>query len=102
MVDKKSLKKYVFNKEVAAVWALAWLYPWYSPIFTQTSNQNINLVFGNLLSPLEFILYNLPIMLGGGIVTITVHIAFAVTVVFLFRLVVTKMTNSSHSENRAH
>lgn len=102
MVDKKSLKKYVFNKEVAAVWALAWLYPWYGPIFTQTSNQNINLAFSYLLSPLEFIIYTLPIMLGGGIVTIVFHIVFAVAVVFLIKLVVSKMTNRSHSENRAH
>ena len=102
MVDSESLKKYVFNKEVAAVWALAWLYPWYSPMFTQTSSQNINLAFSYLLSPLEFIIYGLPITLGGGVVTMIFHIAFAVTIVFLIKLVVGKMTNRSHSENRAH
>jgi hypothetical protein len=35
-------------------------------------------------------------------VTMIFHIAFAVTIVFLIKLVVGKMTNRSHSENRAH
>jgi hypothetical protein len=99
MIDRNSLKNHVFNKEVAAVWLVAWLYPWYRPIFTQTSSQNVNLVSRYLLSPLEFVTYYVPMTLGGGVLFVVFHISFAVTVVFLIKLVVDKMTNQSHSES---
>jgi len=57
MIDSISLKKHVFNKQVAAVWAVAALYPLYRPLLTQTSSQSFNLVFRHLLSPLGFFVY---------------------------------------------
>ena len=84
MVDSALLKKHILNKQVAAVWAVAALYPLYRPLLTQTSSQSFNIVFRHLLSPLGLFVYYLPIQTNSGILASIYHIIFAVIVVFLF------------------
>ena len=98
MIDRNSLKKHVLNKQVAAVWAAAVLYPLYRPLLTQTSSQSFNLVFRHLLSPLGFFVYYLPIQANIGILASIYHIIFAVTVVFLFNRAADKIHTAAPSE----
>jgi len=93
-----SLKKHVINKQVAAVWAVAALYPLYRPLLTQTGSQSFNLVFRYLLSPLGFFVYYLPIQTNSGILASIYHIIFAVIVVFLFNRAADKVHNAAPSE----
>jgi hypothetical protein len=92
------LKKHVLNKQVAAVWAVAALYPLYRPLLTQTSSQSFNLVFRHLLSPLGFFVYYLPIQTNSGILASIYHIIFAVTIVFLSNHAADNLHNATPSE----
>ncbi|ERH05262.1 MAG: hypothetical protein J07HN4v3_00856 [Halonotius sp. J07HN4] len=74
MIDRSTLKKHVFNKQVAAVWAVAALYPLYRSILTQTSSQSFNLVVSHLLAPLGFLIYYLPIQTNSSILASIYHI----------------------------